>query len=135
MKVVILFAMLAVALADHPAPAPYAPRPAYKPDPYKEEPPKPFEYTYGVKDEYSGANYEKVENQDAYGNLQGSYRVALPDGRVQIVTYKADHENGFIADVQYEGVPQYPPAPKGGYGPAAPHPGPKYAAQPAPYHA
>ena len=28
----------------------------------------------------------------------------LPDGRVQIVTYHADHEHGFIADVKYEGV-------------------------------
>jgi hypothetical protein len=29
--------------------------------------------------------------------------VNLPDGRVQTVTYKADHELGFIADVKYEG--------------------------------
>ena len=29
--------------------------------------------------------------------------VELPDGRVQIVSYHADHENGFIADVRYEG--------------------------------
>ena len=34
----------------------------------------------------------------------GEYRVELPDGRVQIVTYHADHEHGFIADVKYEGV-------------------------------
>ena len=27
----------------------------------------------------------------------------LPDGRVQIVTYHADHESGFVADVRYEG--------------------------------
>ena len=38
----------------------------------------------------------------------GEYRVELPDGRTQIVTYHADHEGGFVADVKYEGVAQYP---------------------------
>ncbi len=35
-------------------------------------------------------------------------RVALPDGRIQIVTYHADPVGGFVADVKYEGVPVYP---------------------------
>ena len=47
--------------------------------------------------------------------VTGEYRVELPDGRVQIVSYHADHENGFIADVRYEGEahpePAYHPAP------------------------
>merc|ERR1712019_19252 len=88
-------------------------------------------YEYGVKDDYSGASYQKSETQDAYGVVGGPYTVALPDGRTQIVTYTADHEGGFIADVKYEGVAQYPPAPKGGYGPYA-APAPKYAPAPAP---
>ena len=47
--------------------------------------------------------------------------MALPDGRTQIVTYHADHANGFIADVKYEGVPHHPPVK--GYAPApVPHP-------------
>ena len=62
----------------HPAPAPYHPPPPapYKPAPYKEEklPPQPFAYQYGVHDDYSGASFEKNENQDASGNLAGSYR-------------------------------------------------------------
>merc|ERR1712141_40729 len=127
LKVVIFSALVAATCApaaDAPpaygAPAPYAPHPVEK------LPPQPFAYQYGVADDYSGANFEKAETQDNYGNLQGSYRINLPDGRVQTVTYTADHENGFVADVKYEGVPQYPDEPK--YKPA-----PKYAPAPAPH--
>merc|ERR1712244_88540 len=134
---VALCALVAVASAaprpDHGPPS-YAPAP-YKPSPYKEEklPPQPYEYKYGVEDSYSGTSFDKGENQDAYGNVAGSYRVNLPDGRVQVVTYTADHENGFIADVKYEGVAAYPEAPKGGYG--HPAPAPAFKPAPAPYHA
>ena len=81
-------------------------------------PPKPFGYEYAVADDYTGANFRKSETQDDYGVVKGSYTVALPDGRRQIVNYHADHEGGFIADVKYEGEPRYPDAPKGGYGKA-----------------
>jgi len=126
---------LVAAVAGIPAgpPPPYhAPAPAYKPAPYKPEklPPQPFAYEYGVKDGYSGADFAKNENQDASGNVAGSYVVHLPDGRVQTVTYTADHYNGYVADVKYEGVPQYPPEPKGGYG----HPAPAYKPAPAPVY-
>merc|ERR1719412_896072 len=101
---------LAAPAADGP-PAPYGP-PAYKPAPapYKEEPlpPQPFEYKYGVNDDYSKTAFDKVETQDAYGKVTGSYKVNLPDGRVQVVTYVSD-ENGYQAEVSYEGEPVYPP--------------------------
>ena len=45
------------------------------------------------------------------------FQVSLPDGRIQTVTYHADHEGGFVADVTYEGTPVYPDPPAGGYGP------------------
>merc|ERR1712098_95999 len=84
---------------------------------------------YVVKDDYSGNAFAKTETQNDLGQVQGSYKVNLPDGRVQTVTYHADHDGGFVAEVTYEGEAQYPPAPPGGYGPykgpgAYPGPGP-----------
>merc|ERR1711887_332092 len=86
----------------HPAPAPYHPAP--HPAPYHEEklPPQPFAYEYGGADAY-GRHFAKTESQDEHGVVKGEYRVELPDGRVQIVSYHADHDNGFIADVRYGG--------------------------------
>ncbi len=37
------------------------------------------------------------------GNLSGEYRLLLPDGRIQVVTYTATHYGGFVAKVSYEG--------------------------------
>ena len=56
------------------------------------------------------------------------FQVHLPDGRVQTVTYTADHYNGYVADVKYEGTAVYPEAK-----PYHPAPAPKY--HPAPVHA
>merc|ERR1712128_155135 len=71
---------------------------------------KPYSYQYGVADDYSNSNFNAAENADAAGNVQGSYTVALPDGRIQTVKYTSDNYNGYVADVSYEGTPVYPPA-------------------------
>lgn len=102
-------------------PAPYAPPPPkYAPKPYapKEKvfPPQPYQFEYGVADSYSGSKFQAAETQDDQGTVLGSYTVNLPDGRTQIVTYKADHYGGFVADVKYEGEAVYPPEPAEGYG-------------------
>ena len=34
-------------------------------------------YTYGVNDDYSGANFQQTESRDGYAT-SGSYTVALP---------------------------------------------------------
>merc|ERR1712223_2186782 len=107
----IAIAILALvsAAAAFPAgpPAPYhapAPAPYHAPATY-DETPKPYAFQYGVADDYSGANFNAQEAADGKA-VSGSYQVHLPDGRVQTVTYTADHYNGYVADVAYEGTAQ-----------------------------
>merc|ERR1719382_249330 len=119
-------AILAILVAGIAADGPpsYGPPPSY--------PAQPYQYQYGVQDEYSGANFGASESSDSKV-VTGSYTVHLPDGRIQTVKYTADHVNGYVAEVSYEGTAVYPeakpyaPAPK--YGPAPP----KYAPAPPKY--
>ena len=60
-----------------------------------------------MKDDYSGTNFGTEERRDGYAT-QGSYYVALPDGRLQKVTYSVNGDGGYVADVTYEGEAQYP---------------------------
>merc|ERR1712060_243219 len=117
----------------HPAPVVHKPAPVYHPAPVVHKPaphhaPKPayYQYGYAVADDYSGANFAQNENRDGYATT-GEYRVALPDGRTQIVTYSVgDAYSGYVADVKYEGEAHYEPY----------HPAPVVKAHPAPaYHA
>ncbi|XP_040582959.2 uncharacterized protein [Lepeophtheirus salmonis] len=138
---VALSAILAVAMsapADpyrpapyHPAPAPYHPAPApYHAAPSYKEEPAVYQYQYGVSDEYAGLNFGADEARDGY-STQGKYSVALPDGRIQTVSYNvADAYSGYVADVTYSGEAKYEP-----YHPApSPYkPAPVYHAAPAPY--
>ena len=108
------------------------PAPGYHAAPVHYEP-RPYHYEYGVTDEYHGVNFGEVKDSDGKAD-HGSYHVLLPDGRIQTVTYTADHHNGYIAEVTYSGTAQYPeakpyhPAPKA-YKPA---PAPVYKAAPSP---
>merc|ERR1711935_940901 len=98
-KLLTLTLVASAAAAGPPAygaPAPYAP---------VKLPPQPYAYEYGVADDYSKANFKKTETQDDNGLVQGSFTIALPDGRIQTTTYTADHVNGFVAEVTYEGTP------------------------------
>ena len=86
--------------ANKPSNSVYQPSFYYKPS--YEETLKPYEYSYLVKDDYSGNDFEASESSDGR-IVQGYYAVLLPDGRRQRVEYTADHENGYNADVTYEG--------------------------------
>merc|ERR1712018_670051 len=134
-------ALLAVAIAA-PAgpPAPYHPAPAAYHEPIL---PPVYNYEYGVNDPHYGPVFSQKESRDNY-DTAGEYRVNLPDGRVQIVSYTANAD-GYVADVRYEGdaiYPEYKPHPAPAYKPApapaykpAPKPAPApYKPAPAPYH-
>ncbi|XP_066597998.1 pro-resilin-like [Prorops nasuta] len=69
--------------------------------------PKSYEFGYSVKDAATGNDFGRQETSDGE-TVRGEYRVQLPDGRTQIVTYTADWRTGFHADVRYEGVATYP---------------------------
>ena len=73
--------------------------------------PAVYAYNYAVADDYTGTAFNAGENRDGYAT-SGSYTVNLPDGRTQTVNYKVDDAySGYVADVQYSGVPTYGAAP------------------------
>merc|ERR1719350_349819 len=121
-------AVLAHGPAYHAAPAYHAPvvhaAPAYHAEPAYPDEPSPYTYTYAVADDYSNSNFNAAETGDGNGNAEGSYSVALPDGRTQHVNYKADGYAGYVADVTYDGAAVYPDAPAPYHAPA---PVPAYA--------
>jgi len=132
-----MFALLASAalvassvLADSP-PSYGAPPPSYAPAPTYKEEAHPYQYSYAVADDYSKSIFNAQEASKA-GVVTGSYSVHLPDGRIQTVTYTADHINGYVADVSYEGTAVYPEAKPYAPAPAAYAPAPAYKAAPAP---
>ena len=90
------------AIQRPPNPASYHPQPRahYTPG-------ATYNFGYQVFDVDSYSNYGHKEAREGYVT-SGEYRVALPDGRTQVVRYTAD-ENGYRADVSYEGEAQYPP--------------------------
>merc|ERR1712186_115147 len=118
---VIFATLLAVAAASA---LPAAPAPYHAPAAYAEPIlPPVYSYEYGVNDPHYGPVFSQKESRDNY-DTAGEYRVNLPDGRVQIVSYTANAD-GYVADVRYEGEAVYPEY--------KPHPAPAYHAAPV-YH-
>ena len=94
----------------NPAPAPvvYKQAPSYAEPSYADIPAK-YVWEYAVKDDYTNNNFGAKESRD--GTLtNGKYYVALPDGRLQTVTYVVDGDAGYVPVVEYSGEAQYPAA-------------------------
>ena len=93
---------MAAAAPSPDSPASYAPAaPAYP------DAPAAYSFNWAVKDDYTNNNYGQDEKRDGYAT-SGSYYVALPDGRLQRVTYSVNGDGGYVAEVSYEGEAQYP---------------------------
>merc|ERR1712123_472092 len=92
-----------------PAPAPvYKAAPSYAEPSYADIPAK-YDWEYAVKDDYSNNDFGAKESRDGY-LTNGKYYVALPDGRLQTVTYVVDGGAGYVPTVEYAGEAQYPAA-------------------------
>ena len=66
----------------------------------------PYQFSYAVDDD--DTVFSQSEQGDEDGDVTGEYSLNLPDGRVQTVKYFADNEDGYTAEVNYEGEAQYP---------------------------
>ena len=67
----------------------------------------PYNFAYAVKDKPSLNDFGHQESSDGEV-VSGSYRVLLPDGRTQTVTYTVSRDSGYVAQIKYEGEAQYP---------------------------
>merc|ERR1712025_1517226 len=71
--------------------------------------PPVYTYQYSVSDpDVSGSVFSA---QEARNDLEasGDYKVALPDGRTQLVSYSVSGpEGGYVANVEYQGEAAYP---------------------------
>jgi hypothetical protein len=79
-----------------------------------DEGPALYRYEYAVKDDYSHANYGHGEHRDGH-ITEGSYFVSLPDGRLQTVHYTVNGDEGYVAEVTYQGEAHFGPG-HGGIG-------------------
>ncbi|XP_037804674.1 cuticle protein 8-like [Penaeus monodon] len=68
---------------------------------------EPYDFTYSVRNDESGADFAHSEASDG-ASVRGSYTVLLPDGRRQTVTYVVDSQSGYTARVTYSGEAHRP---------------------------
>lgn len=85
-----------------------APAPSYK-EPVYADADAVYDWEYAVKDDYTSNDFGHKESR-AGAHTDGKYYVALPDGRLQTVTYTVDGYAGYVPVVEYTGEPSYPVA-------------------------
>ena len=71
----------------------YADNPAPSYEPEYPSVPAQYQFQWQVKDDYSNNDFGQNEERDG-DNTSGSYYVALPDGRLQKVTYRVNGYGG-----------------------------------------
>ncbi|XP_015366507.1 PREDICTED: cuticle protein 7-like [Diuraphis noxia] len=62
--------------------------------------PTPYHFEYAVNDPHTHDIKSHHESNDGHGNVKGSYSLLEADGSTRVVTYTADHEHGFNAEVK-----------------------------------
>ncbi|KAL4112898.1 hypothetical protein QTP88_016617 [Uroleucon formosanum] len=62
--------------------------------------PTPYHFGYAVHDPHTHDIKSHSESNDGHGNVKGSYSLLEADGSTRVVTYTADHEHGFNAEVK-----------------------------------
>ncbi|XP_069972522.1 cuticle protein 21-like [Penaeus vannamei] len=65
-----------------------------------------YNFQWAVSDDSSSNEFGHQEARDG-DDTQGSYYVQLPDGRLQKVSYVVDGDDGYVADVTYEGEARF----------------------------
>ncbi|XP_069972533.1 pro-resilin-like [Penaeus vannamei] len=64
-----------------------------------------FNWAVNHEDSDNDFGHQEARNGD---DTQGSYYVQLPDGRLQTVRYVVDGDDGYVAEVSYEGEARFP---------------------------
>ncbi|KAF2368972.1 Insect cuticle protein [Trinorchestia longiramus] len=67
------------------------------------QPYMPYQIAWSVRDANAGHQFSHKETSKGE-DVRGEYRVLLPDGRTQIVTFRADPSSGYNAAVTYTKV-------------------------------
>ncbi|XP_068209968.1 cuticle protein 7-like isoform X1 [Palaemon carinicauda] len=65
-----------------------------------------YNFNWAVSDSSSSNEFGHQEARDG-DDTQGSYYVQLPDSRLQKVSYHVDGDDGYVAEVTYEGEAQF----------------------------
>ncbi|XP_045609717.1 cuticle protein 19 [Procambarus clarkii] len=60
-----------------------------------------YEFGYEVNAPDYGNDFAHAERRDG-PDTSGEYRVLLPDGRVQVVSYTVSGDSGYVAQVSYQ---------------------------------
>ncbi|XP_064122580.1 pro-resilin-like [Macrobrachium nipponense] len=66
-----------------------------------------YNFNWAVNHAPSRNDFGHQEQRDG-DDTQGSYYVQLPDGRLQRVAYRVDGDDGYVAEVTYQGEARFP---------------------------